>query len=214
MGVFFTDARRGWIVSLQRILRTDDGGDTWITQLNDGRFYLRAIFFLDEDTGITVGGFGGGGSVILRTIDGGAHWLEQILSDVSLFGISFSGNVGTAVGLGGVILRSVDGGQTWDRQQSGTTVFLTAVAQADANTATAVGWNGTILRTADGGQSWHQQAVDVNPGQIFYGVSFADAENGIVVGEGGLILRTRTGGEETVGERPYRPAQLKGANPP
>ena len=192
LGVSFVDDQRGWVVSYDTIMHTDDGGETWVAQWTNVYAGLHSVAAVDENTAIAVG-YGSQG-FILRTSDGGAHWEEQLFPGAILTSVSFAGMSGTAVGWYGHILRSDDGGQNWHRQESGTTGYLFSVWQTDAKIATAVG--SEILRTVDGGQTWYPQAVDLYD-RLLRGVSFSDVDNGIAVGYGGLILRTTTGGEET-----------------
>lgn len=71
-GVSFTDADTRTAVGYDRgglILRTLDGGATWIRQANPMPFFIFAVSFVDANLGFAVGAFG----VILRTIDGGRN---------------------------------------------------------------------------------------------------------------------------------------------
>jgi hypothetical protein len=108
---------------------------------------LRAVWFADANTGTVVGDQG----TILRTTDGGQHWVTQS-SGVSelLLGVSFTdGAHGRAVGQLGTIVRTTDGGATWVREESGTNQDLYSVSFADASAGTAVGGFGAILRTIE-----------------------------------------------------------------
>jgi photosystem II stability/assembly factor-like uncharacterized protein len=71
-----------------RIVRTTDGGATWMTVLEnpvERSWALRDIAFADRDHGIAVGGIG----MIYRTTDGGATWLKELAtSDLLEFGFA------------------------------------------------------------------------------------------------------------------------------
>src|SRR5258708_17576822 len=55
------------------ILRTTDGGVTWILQSSGTTNSLYGVSFADANTGTVVGRSG----TILRTIDGGSTWTTQ-----------------------------------------------------------------------------------------------------------------------------------------
>ena len=80
--VFFTDSLHGWITSWERLIRTTDGGNTWLYDLPDiimGEDYqlLTDVFFVDTLTGwVTVWEEG-----IYRTNDGGWTW-EKISDEM------------------------------------------------------------------------------------------------------------------------------------
>jgi hypothetical protein len=90
------------------ILRTTDGGTTWVSQISGTTNWLYSVSFTDANTGTAVGD----GGAILRTTDGGTTWVSQISrTGQSLYGVSFTdANTGTAVGDGGIILRTNTGG--------------------------------------------------------------------------------------------------------
>src|SRR5215472_13448131 len=133
------------------ILRTPDGGSSWIRQdsgsdlplsgvsfvdgehgtavgsnLTNTSGVLRAIAFASQSTAVAVGANGA-----LRTTDGGATW--QTVSFERLCGVSFlNENIGGVVGFPNLILRTEDSGGTWAHQSS-LTNDLQAVWMIDAN---------------------------------------------------------------------------------
>jgi photosystem II stability/assembly factor-like uncharacterized protein len=196
-GVSFTDPNTGTAVGHSgSIIRTEDGGATWVHQTSGTTNHLLEVFFTDANTGTAVGN----GGTILRTTDGGATWVSQASGTYEeLAGVWFTdANTGTVVGLYGTILRTTDGGATWGSQTSGTSDDLSGVCFTDANTGTAVGNGGTILRTMDGGAAWARQTSGTNSDLL--GVSFTDEYAGTVVGLYGTILRTTDGGATWVSE--------------
>ena len=119
-GVSFTDANNGTVVGRYgTILRTTDGGATWVEQDSGTTNDLKGVSFTDANTGTVVVGFN---ETILRTTDGGATWVEQDSGipwgRVEFTGVSFTDAfVGLADGwhvivdvYGGAILQTTDGG--------------------------------------------------------------------------------------------------------
>ena len=131
-GVSFTDANTGTAVGYENpdgmILRTTDGGNTWLRQSSglsdpfDGINFF-GVNFVNANVGTIVGDDG----IILRTTDGGSNWVQQI-SDTTdlLYAVHFSDeNHGAAVGfLNGTIHRTTDGGQSWVPQTTDATGLL------------------------------------------------------------------------------------------
>lgn len=101
----FTDANTGTVVGGGgTILRTTDGGTTWVRQKSGTANRLTGVSFTDASTGTVVGEEG----TILRTTDGGATWMSQTSGTTHyLAGVSFTdANTGTVVGFDGTILRT------------------------------------------------------------------------------------------------------------
>ena len=109
LAVSFTDATTGTAVGVSgTIVRTTDGGTTWITQRSGTTETLVDVSFTDANNGTAVGAAG----TIVRTTDGGTTWETQRGGAREwLYGVSFTdANNGTVVGGHGTILRTTDGG--------------------------------------------------------------------------------------------------------
>jgi photosystem II stability/assembly factor-like uncharacterized protein len=229
-GVCFTDENTGTAVGTRansgtgavgdNIMRTTNGGVSWIDQSTGIPVPLYGVFFSDANTGTVVGGkydsennpYG----TILRTTNGGTTWTPYPYAIAyPLYGVCFTGTQnGVAVGEHGTILRTTDGGLSWTRKSSGTTADLHAVSFVGGRVGIAVGsyfddstnLRGTILRTTDGGDSWNVQMSGMLG--ALNGISFADGNTGIAVGGEtenyavagagkslyGLVCRTTDGG--------------------
>ena len=187
--VSFTDVNNGTAVGeAGTILRTTNGGTSWINQSSGTTNTLFGVSFTDANNGTAVGEAG----IILRTTDGGTSWISQTSGTTNwLWGVSFTdANNGTVVGEF-IILRTTNGGLSWINQVSGAG-WLFGVSFSDANNGTVVGSHGRILRTTNGGVNWISQTSGT--ANSLRGVSFTDANNGTAVGDGGTILRTTNGG--------------------
>ncbi|MBI2849211.1 MAG: DUF11 domain-containing protein [Chloroflexi bacterium] len=190
--VFFVDAQNGWAVGESgTIIKTTNGGSTWIIEFSGSEQGLSSVFFVDSRTGWAVGN----GGAILKTSDGGASWSAQTSGMAQLLrSVDFvDAMTGWVVGDNGTILNTRDGGATWTTQSSGTSNLLESVDFVDAKTGWAVGTYATILHTDDGGVTWNSQACvdcsNLHPRQVV----FFDSQTGWIA-TGGPALRTRDGG--------------------
>ena len=196
-GVSFSDENNGTAVGeYGAIIRTTNGGNSWIVQESGTTKNLRSVSFPDPNNGTAVGDNG----IILHTTNGGTTWKAQSSGTAeTLYGVSFpDANNGTAVGLWttvGTVFHTTDGGDTWVPQQTSTTgsngVFI-SVSFADVNNGTIVGNDGIIEHTTDGGNSWLAQNSGTT--HTLDGVSFLDVNNGIAVGLAGTIIKTTDAG--------------------
>ena len=87
--IFFINDDEGWVNGNSGLLgHTENGGDTWHSQINQSGNALYDVFFLDTEEGWAVGYMG----TILHTTNGGDTWsIEGIgLTTVRLRGVHFT----------------------------------------------------------------------------------------------------------------------------
>lgn len=186
--VAFVDAQTGWTVGMNgTILKTTNGGVTWIAQPSGTTLWLYSVAFVDAQTGWIVGMNG----TILKTTNGGATWIAQSSGTNRRLGsVTFiDAQTGWAVG-DWIILKTTDGGITWTAQASAYQFY--SVVFVDARTGWAVGAGGTVVKTSDGGKTWESQSSGAT--SYLWSVVFLDAETGWAVGRGGTIIKTTDGG--------------------
>lgn len=200
----FVNDSIGWAVGNNgAILKTTDGGSTWVSQHPISRAidtpHFNSLFFIDKLVGWAVGYqkvSNGTIGVLKHTTDGGETWDVNSLVDIeSLNDIVFSdGQNGWAVGKNGVIIHTTNGGQNWQTQDSRTSKNLLAITFIDGQNGWIVGEN-IILHTHNGGDSWQVQ----KEGEwTLLSVAFRDERTGLAVGSGGTILLTINGGNDWI----------------
>ncbi len=166
----------------------------------NNEFY--SLHFVDANTGWASGKKG----TILKTIDGGKHWIVQhAKAQLSLNSIYFTDKKnGVTVGFNretweGIILRSTDGGDSWKVQKKINDTVLNAIHFIDLKTGWASGEKGLILKTIDSGKTWEKQGVNIHA--CFEDIFFLDENTGWVAGADdsgnarGIILITTNGGK-------------------
>lgn len=140
--------------------------------------------------------------VILRTIDGGAHWTgaraQPVLANSIDFTDHFHGYVaagsGTVVSTG-TVLSTADGGATWRQclitigRQDAT---LNSISFPDPEHGWAAGDSGAIFVTAGAGAHWVVQSSGTD--EDLSSVAFADRAHGWATGTEGLVIETSDGG--------------------
>lgn len=108
-GVFFSNKDMGWVVGQNgKILKTTNGGNSWISRTSGTSNSLESIFFVNPDIGWIVGGSG----TILKSNDGGNTWIKQKSGTTkNLYSVIFVDlYVGYAVGSNGLIIKTKTGG--------------------------------------------------------------------------------------------------------
>ena len=157
-----------------QIVKSIDGGNNWLTLLQDTSIYCRSVEFINEKKGF-VGGFHRKSDVnfntLRRTLDGGATWtdLTLLLDSAARKGICglAVADSNTIYGCGNYfqdsayIVKSTDGGDTWsfiDMHNYATSLIDMYFLNKDTGFATGRGLlpmeTAVILYTTDGGQNW------------------------------------------------------------
>jgi photosystem II stability/assembly factor-like uncharacterized protein len=189
--LFFLDERMGWAAGEQWVLRTEDGGASWVranaTSEGNDDFRANTIHFIDARRGWLVGHHG----AVRRTEDAGTTWMrvDVPLTDSSpvLSAVQFvNERMGWIVGAAGTILNSRDGGLTWTSQSSGSLANLRDVHFIDERHGWVVGFDpttgrSTVLHTMDGGTNWVQQATI--HGESLEALAFQASGRGWAVGD-------------------------------
>ena len=186
--VQFIDERNGWAVGTSRIIRTEDGGETWRqlvrSTAENGYLSGNAAHFLD----LTHGWLAGRDGTLMRSEDGGSSWTPvelplQVGEHPTLWDITFSDTLhGWTVGEHGSIFHTQDGGETWTRQENGV----------------------PIVRVIPPGEPPRRREVvpelETEPDRLsISAVHFIDSQHGCAVGyyadvAESVVMRTRDGG--------------------
>ena len=208
-----------------KILKTEDGGKSWITKLDlaraEEKYYLYNLFFIDELTGW----LGGANGAILKTEDGGENWnyFFSPTDDYPVRNIQFFDQDTGYISSGeiyesylwypddssysfGKILKTTDGGQSWQPIFEDT-VMIHDFYFLSQDTGWAVGrsvWttNGQnyykdyILYTYDGGDSWHQGICEHDSiTPPLKCIYFKDYNTGFAGGYYGEMVKSTDGGK-------------------
>jgi photosystem II stability/assembly factor-like uncharacterized protein len=179
---------------------------------------LFKIQFINQGTGWAMGEDG----EILRTTDGGDHWLgKAIPTKGGLRALYFSDALnGWVVGSEGEAYRTTDGGETWKQRGP-----RTAIPNWRNRTATFVSvrfinsrlgfigahvvpkkeggspQQGILLKTEDGGASW--SSILVSPDEaLFRAQILSPAEISVVAGFGEKLFHTLDGGRSWMISKP------------
>lgn len=184
---FFVDDQLGFAVAAQYILRSTDGGSTWVQLPTPDLVNIKDLHFWDAMNGVGVGAVGH----ILRTVDGGDTWFHITSpTTYSMYDLEVRGNTLIACGAWSRIIRSADGGNTWTEQTSDNrerhSLSFTAAGVG------LMGASGAVYRSLDMGATWSLVHLGTPNGGLNK-VSFANDQIGVAVGsiEG---LRTIDGG--------------------
>jgi photosystem II stability/assembly factor-like uncharacterized protein len=144
----FINSDTGWVAG-SNILKTTDGGTTWVEQLDIEPNYFTTVQFVNDHTGWASSENAG---VIYKTTNGGDSWFQQ-----SVTGLTKTFFIDTLTGWlisGHDIYYTSDGGNDWSLQNSNTDNELNDICFINRMEGWAVGANGTILYTPYGGNPW------------------------------------------------------------
>ena len=219
--VCFINASIGWTVGVTNadrypsetdssiILKTTDGGQTWVKKGENltseyPTVGFLTVEFIDTDNGFVGGGYYNGPGLLLRTTNGGESWFsgysapelfaktnENLTGYMGIQDIYFkdSNNGYYVIGTGGYFTEisvTTDGGENWISKYSHPEQFgLYSIFVTNAGNGWAVGDDGQIFITEDNGNSWAQQlsSGDVYGGEEdIYDIYFVNDKVGWAVG--------------------------------
>ena len=194
-GVHFISDNVGFVTGSNKIFKTEDGGENWVTShsSNDVVFY-EGVYALDENVVIAVGkDFDINSSKITRTTNGGKSWEDIQISNSSLLRsiVFVSPSLVYCSGGSGTILKSTNAGENWEELNTGTQENLLSIYFVNDSIGIAVGGKptlGEIIKTEDGGNTWN--AINSLSSNYLQSVFFTSQETGYAVGWEGEILKT------------------------
>ncbi len=217
--IYFLNANTGWAVGEGgTILKTTNGGTTWVTQKIISNAFLIGCYFVDSNTGWVSGDAG-----VFKTTDGGATWspqtgpygLTKVYFNDKNNGWTVGGRDGSTPYIGD-IFKTTDGGITWTQKTNNTNwARFYGIQFVDANT----GWafaevNNTLLKTTNGGGDWQLQQSFGSSFNI-QSIYFLDQNTGFMGGNDGskgYLQKTVDGGGHWINKTPnlqYGPEYIK-----
>ncbi len=146
------------------LIKTTDGGATWnyLEQLTENRLYdnLYGVKFKDVENGFAFGGSSSGGSIILKTSDGGQNWIRSYIPFGStLKNMCGVGNNTWFAGHSGLIIHTSDEGLTWRSQSNPPSNSVYSVKFVNEMTGFAAAMEGGFFKTTDGGVNWDYSCI-------------------------------------------------------
>jgi len=193
--VDFLDTLNGYVCGDSgKILKTTDGGSTWINLLTSGvGFPLYSVGFLDSQNGCAVGGSGNSG-IIIRTTNGGTSW-TQISSPANSRVVSvqfINSTAGFLTTLSGQSLGSTNGGLTWStlNNQISTHGNHNGAFFINATMGYVCEDGGYVSKTTDGGHTWNDAFNGIPTSDPLYAINFINVNTGFTAGANGSIYET------------------------
>ena len=165
--IYFVNSRLGF-ASKTVLLRTSDGGDSWIN-------YNPEIGFIDINFADTILGYKSSNGKVLKTTDGGINWrvlptpekndtisengvlrISSLLPNKNMYAVGAEAFIGS-VRRKGIIFKSIDAGETWGYQLPDTNIikfrYYSFIDFQDDNTGWAYRTNSGGIYTRSGGDT-------------------------------------------------------------
>lgn len=174
-----------------KVIRTEDGGKTWIRQTVPTIENLQGIAAWDEKTAVIVGNKG----LAFHTTDGGVTWKPSVVpksdNPNKLFRVRIFGDTAWAVGEFGGFFRSDDKGANFTRVLPEKDSAFNAVTFRGQN-GILVGEFGTMFKSTDGGVTWNEFPLENKVSLM--SIDFSSDTEGVAVGLAGTLMTTSDGG--------------------
>ncbi len=190
--VWFLNAQTGFAAGGASVLRTTDGGQTWLQQgVVAPPENIRWIRCGSERGCIAATEQG---DELLRTDDGGQTWMPISPASHPLYAAAFTSTGGVvAVGRDGTTVASPDGGHNFVTVSEALDGPFSVVRASSPAVAFAAGRDGALARTSDGGHEWTPLPAPV--ADDILDVSFPSDETGYALARQNVLTRTDDGGQ-------------------
>ncbi len=183
------------------ILKTTNGGNSWIKQLDCSKDTLNAVQFMNQYTGYIAGTEGSSPvkGIIYKTTNRGINWVRIIASEnydiKSIYFLDPNTGYAGGVGYSGSILKTTNGGINWSLISTSTGISIISLYFANNNTGYITGNPSDtikIYKTTNGGANWIELPRPITP--ELHDIEFLTPDEGFICGFGGAILKTSIGG--------------------
>jgi photosystem II stability/assembly factor-like uncharacterized protein len=168
----FVDKNTGWLGGLQgKILKTEDGGETWHALPFDQGLSIAQFDFSNNNIGWAVANRYDNdleNGIILKTADGGKSWsLQKKVGNWHFLNSIYAVNDSVVYAVGdSIVLKTSDGGLSWidissqlPKASYRSIYFLnneTGIVTSEFYDSMDGRWYAYIMRTSDGGATWHR----------------------------------------------------------
>ncbi len=205
----FVNEKMGWVAGDDGVLlKTEDGGQTWLPLPQDGNQDISIIDFLNNSIGWAVASdWTKDEEAIMKTTDGGQTWqIQKVITDTDIVNNSFGPiyvvdkNIVYALVIGypdrTKILKTQDGGVSWkDISPNSENRNFNSIRFINSDTGFVAGsysdtggyYYGLILKTEDGGMTWTEK-INNKLGTID-DLQFINDSTGFYL-SGGLLYKT------------------------
>ncbi len=199
--ISFIDSSKGFAIASGYILKTEDGGTSWETDIWDDTYWFNDIDFYDSLSGIAVGMcdefFNCTGGIVFKTTNGGESWDNLYTGgyfDVyGFFSHCYVSRDIEFIGGRDNILKSTDGGNTWNENYLGFYTQIYDIFFIDNIDGWAVGYPSTILKTIDGGETWNTITYETDF-RIYKNIWFLNDAMGFITDSENGLLKSTDGG--------------------
>lgn len=190
---YFLNTTTGFICGTGgSIMKTTDGGTSWVPQNSGSTNALYDIEFLNADTGIAVGSAG----TVLRTFNGGDTWTATSFGTSTHYKVSLINSttilIGSSSSTTGRLLKSTDFGATWvSANPTGLTSTVYSICIKDASTFFLGAGVDGIMMTTDTGTTWSIKHAVANS---IFDIKFINSTTGFASDSKGNIYSSTNGG--------------------
>lgn len=201
--IHFVDDDHGWIAgSRGELLKTSDGGKTWLKSAKFSDDSIKRVYFSDKQNGWLlcerdIYRLGPDPpSYFLRTSDGGKTWEKlDFPGKRRIANVFFNRDAVFAVGEAGAMFALDGAASQWKTRPAPVRFLLIDGAFMDDSRGAIVGGGGTILYTEDAGTTWRPARVWGRSETKLNAVFFLNRLLGWAVGDGGEIFQTVSRGK-------------------
>ena len=174
----FVDENTGYAISNSGdIIKTTNGGKSWLQLESSVDFYLKKIQFTDSQTGYIIGGDNSGG-YLLKTINAGQEWQLINLNtpgNEMPSGMFFLNNSAGFVSGEKLFRKTIDGGKTWSDVMGSVSENFSDINFKNGVEGYTASDNGKYLKSIDGGITW--QSVQSNTDKHLKKIYFAESKS-------------------------------------